>query len=261
MTANHDLERRIADFYASEAPQRAPEWVLRSALETVDNTKQRRAFIRVLWRFSNMNNYARLAVAAVAVIAVGFIGLAVLRPGTAPGVGGPGPSPSPSPPSISPRTSSSPLPALTETFTSTINGISVGYPAGWKIQRATEPWTTGLVQQGSPFADVIYEKEQDSPFIAVASQPLGGKTADQWRTDYLALTGASCAAPEPVTVDGASGVLDDCEFGPQALVSVGGRGYLIWLYRIDDFDWFKENLATVKLHPEDAVTVSPSPSR
>jgi hypothetical protein len=56
-------------------------------------------------------------------------------------------------------------------------------------------------------------------------------------------------------------LLDDCELGPQALVSVGGRGYLIWLYRIDDLDWFKEILATVQLHPEDAVTVSPSPSR
>ena len=28
MNANHELERRLADFYASEVPQRAPDRVL-----------------------------------------------------------------------------------------------------------------------------------------------------------------------------------------------------------------------------------------
>ena len=35
-----------------------------------------------------MNSYAKMAIAAVAVIAIGAVGLAVLRPGTSPGVGG-----------------------------------------------------------------------------------------------------------------------------------------------------------------------------
>jgi hypothetical protein len=264
MSANHDLERRLADFYATEAPSRAPDWVLGSALATIETTQQRRALFRVPWRLQHMNPYVKLAVAAVAVIAIGFLGLTLLRPGTAPGVGGsgtpPSPSPSPSPPpSISPNPSSSPLPALTETFTSTIHGISVCYPAGWTLQPATEPWRTGIVQGDSPYADVIYEKEADSPFIAVASQPLGGKTLDQWATDYLVQL--PCNATGPVTVDGAQGVLTaECDLGPHAFVSVGGRGYLIWLYRIDDLDWFNQILATVKLHPEDAVDAAPSSS-
>ena len=45
MNANHDLERRLADFYATEAPQRAPDWVLGEALATIDTTKQRRVVI------------------------------------------------------------------------------------------------------------------------------------------------------------------------------------------------------------------------
>ena len=263
MNANHDLERRLADFYETEAPLRAPDWVLGQALSTIDNTKQRRVLIRVPWRFPPMNSFAKLAVATVAVIAVGLVGLAVLRPGTGNNVGGPGgtpsPSPSPSPStaaSTSPGPSVSPLPALTETFTSVMHGISVSYPSGWKLRPATEPWTSGHVLGDSTFADIIYEKESDSPFIAVASQPLAGKTLDAWATDYLAQF--SCVPTEPVTVDGATGVLSDCPEGPHALVSVEGRGYLIWLYRVDDPAWFPAILATVQLHPEDALDAAPS---
>jgi hypothetical protein len=87
---------------------------------------------------------------------------------------------------------------------------------------------------------------------------IAGKTLDRWATDYLAQL--TCSPREPVTVDGASGVLSDCQEGPHALVSVGGRGYLIWLYRVDDPDWFPEILATVQLHPEDALDAAPSAS-
>jgi hypothetical protein len=266
MNANNDLERRIADFYETEAPHRAPDWVLGQALSTIDTTKQRRVLIRVPWRVPPMNSFAKLAIATVAVISVGLVALAVLRPGTGSNVGGPGgtpspsPSPSPSPAaSASPGPSVSPLPALTETFTSAMHGISVSYPSGWKLQPATEPWTTGIVQGDSAYADIIYEKESDSPFIAVASQPFAGKTFDDWATDYLAQV--PCTQTGPVTVDGTAGVLSlDCELGPTALVSAGGRGYLIWLYRVDDLDWFKEILATVQLHPEDALDAAPSTS-
>ena len=60
-----------------------------------------------------------------------------------------------------------------------MHGISVSYPSGWKLQPATEPWTSGLVQ------------------------------------------GAS---------------------------------------RVDDPDWLSEILATVQLHPEDALDAVPSAS-
>ena len=249
MTANRDLDRRLADFYASEAPPRAPDWVLDSALATIETTPQRRAFNRVPWRFPTMNNYAKVAIAAVAVIAIGAIGLAIFIPGRAPGPGGqasPSPSPSPSPSG----------PALTETYTSSIHGISVSYPRGWTLLPATEPWTTGFVQQGVPFADTIYEKEVDSPFIALASQSLAGKTGDQWAADYVA--SMDCGPTEPITVDGAPGVL-----APQcgeALVWVGERGYLIWLYRVNDPAWFDQILASVQLDPENAIDTSPSPA-
>jgi hypothetical protein len=257
MNANRDLERRIADFYATETSTRAPDWLLVSALATIDTTPQRRVFIRAPWRISTMNMFAKVAIAAVVVVAIGAIGLALMRPGSGPGVGGASPSSSPSQ-SASPSPSSSSPPALTETFTSTMHGISISYPTGWNLRPATEPWTTGLLQGESPFADVIYEKESDSPFIAVASQPLAGKTLDRWATDYLDLL--PCGPTEPITVDGASGVLSVCDDGHHALVSVEGRGYLIWLYRVDDPDWFQEILATVQLSPGDALDAAPSAS-
>ncbi len=77
MSVNDDLERRIADHCAMEAPRQAPDWVLGSALATIEMKRQRRERIRVPWRFADMNAYTRLATAAVAVIAVGSIGLAV----------------------------------------------------------------------------------------------------------------------------------------------------------------------------------------
>jgi hypothetical protein len=273
MTANRDLERRIAAFYATEAPSRAPDWVLASVLTTVDITPQRRALIRVPWRFPPMNTYAKVAVAAVAVIAVGAIGLAVLRPGTSPGVGGqPTASPSLSPsPSASPSASPVPPPALTETFTSERHGFSISYPTGWVARPATEPWTTGIPNFESTDGDVIYDPARDAGhlWIMVASQPQAGKDGVQWVDD--ALTGLSsagiCEPPlEQVSIDGAQGGM--CASSVSA-VSAGDRGYLILLYvsgddprdaAIYDQEYFKEILATVQVRPEDAVDEAPSAS-
>jgi hypothetical protein len=81
MNAYDDLDRRIADFYASDVPTRAPDRVLRSVLDSIDDTKQRRALIRVPWRFPHMTRRAWLVLAAAALVltALGVIGLGALR--------------------------------------------------------------------------------------------------------------------------------------------------------------------------------------
>jgi len=93
MTTNRDLERRLAEHFIGEAPNRAPAWILPSALTTIETTRQRRGLIAP-WRFPNMQIYAKVA-AALAVVAIGVLALWQL--------GGPGqiatptavPSPSP----------------------------------------------------------------------------------------------------------------------------------------------------------------------
>lgn len=268
MSANHDLERRLADFYATEDPSRAPDWVLEAALAKINTTPQRRALVRMPWRFQNMNTFAKVAVAAMAVIVVGAVGIAVLRPGQTPGVGGgqvsPG-LPSSAPPSASPSPSPFPSvsPALTETFTSTMHGISVSYPGGWNVRPATEIWTTGLPFQGSPFADVM---ESGNTFILVASQPLAGKTADRWAADVSthADWGDSCVpSTEQISIDGTPGLLvvrcpDDGVHS--AVVWAGDRGYLMVGYGLPSLDYFKAVLATVQLDPADALDAAPSSS-
>jgi hypothetical protein len=261
MSVNHDLERRIADFYTTEAPPAAPDWVLRDALATIDITPQRRVLIRVPWRFPPMNTYARFAVAAVAVIAIGAIGVVVLRPGTTPDIGG-APSPSPSATPL-PTPSPSAPPALTESYTSAVHGFTVSYPAGWNVRAASEPWTAGIPFQLDAFADVI--GTADNRFLLVASQPLGSRSGEAW-SDAVSSNpdwGDTCElASEPVTIDGASGVIvTHCDGTLTALVAVADRGYLVVLFGFDESEaWFREILASMRLDPESAIDASPSPS-
>lgn len=116
MNANLDLQRRLTDFYEAEAAQRAPNRVLETVLATTTMTKQRRAAFRLPWRFPIMNGYSKLAIAAVAVIAIGAVGLTVFRGGTPPGPGvlatsSPDPSPS-----SSPSASRAPIPGSAAIF-------------------------------------------------------------------------------------------------------------------------------------------------
>ena len=185
-------------------------------------------------------------------------GIALVAVGCSPATAA---SPTPLPAETSAPTAAPPSdaaaasPALTETFTSTMHGISVGYPEGWVPEAATEPWPAGgIVQQETPFGDVIEDGSAgDTAFLALASQPLAGRSLDEVVAGYGPFT--ECGSPEPVVVDGAQGVVgSEC---PMALVTAEDRVFLIWLYRIDDPEWFKQILATVKLDPAGALDAAP----
>ena len=216
-----------------------------------------------------MNTYARFAAAAVAVIAIGAVGFALLRPDTSPSVGGqPLASPSLLPPAGgTPSASPIPPPDLTETFTSERNGFSISYPTGWIARPATEPWLTGVPNFESTDGDVLYDPTQDTGhlWLMVASQPLNETGGEQWVDDLLTRLSSDgiCEPPnERVTIDGAQG--GKCASSVAAVVA-GGRGYLILLYvsgddpavgLVYDQQYFQEILETIQLIPED----SPSPS-
>ena len=92
MSATQDLEQRIADHYAAEAPTRAPDWILDRVVASVDTTPQRRAGLGGWWRTpTTPSTLAKPGAIAAALAAVGLGGLALLW--------GPvmGPTPSPSP--------------------------------------------------------------------------------------------------------------------------------------------------------------------
>lgn len=276
MNVQHDLERRIADFYAREAPPRAPDWVLESALSTIQSTPQRRVLLALPWRLNQMNGFAKLAVAAVIVMAAGIVGMSVLQPRGAPGPGGsfsPAPSPSSSP-SAAPTATRTPRPSpspyvpspLTETFTSDLHGLSLSYPTGWATQQATQPWQTATpITWGEPFGDFVFDPRlRDHLFVAAGSQPLGEMSLEEVTT---ALVSDDGCPTEAVVIDGADGLLaDNCRV---ATVASGGRWYAIWMYVSGDdaelrtFEYrpfFEEILATVQLVPEAASDTAPSAS-
>ena len=145
----------------------------------------------------------------------------------------------------------------------------MSYPEGWIARAATEPWTGCLyctLVLEAPYVDLFHRPpEDDGLFLRIASQPIGESAPADWVAAQMA-SDERCTTTEPIIVDGATGLSggDTCLV---AVVTTSGRGYHIDLWvSPDDLDlvaqydraWFEEVLATVQLHPEDAVDVAPS---
>ncbi len=171
-----------------------------------------------------------------------------------------------------PSPSTSPQPSTSlgfSRFTSTIHGISIDPPSGWQTRPATEAWTGEALDFDSPAADVIFDPTlRDDLYIALASEPLGERTFNDWCcSDLLAASAQICDGPGgggsggSYTLDGASGQIGSCgsDVGGVHTVFVGTatRGYAIVVYlgndRLQatyDGDWFEAMLETVDLRPE-----------
>jgi hypothetical protein len=260
MTANHDLERRVARFYATEAPHRAPDRVLGQALATIEHTRQRRELRFAPRRFPTMNVYLKLAAAAVAVLAVAVLGLNLIPRSPGQFVGGPAspppsatPSPTPQPsPAASPSAALTPAP-LSATYTSELHGLSVRYPEGWTVHPATSTDATIEVDWLQPGNDFLYDPDRtDNLFFVLGSYPLAEQTGEAWAAAALTSDTDCADAGVSTTIDGAPGLI--C--GKSAVTWSGDRGYGIKLYVSPDdpsFDaaydqaWFEELLATVRL--------------
>jgi hypothetical protein len=273
MSNKRDFEP-IARAFMAGGPTQLADRVLESSLAEVHHTGQRRVLLRAPWRTPVMNIYAKLAAAAVVVVAVGALGVWFLSPGSALApVGAPpassvspsaSPTPSPTPEPSDVPSSRPTAPPLSQTFTSTRHGISLAVPYGWTTRPATESateasWSSFLgYEQAS--ADVIYNPVLTGElWLGIASIPLGESDPAQWPADQFGAT--ECPSNDPVSVDGASGLIGvdfhstECSV---AFVATGGRGYQIRLYDSNDKGaytraWFEDLLARAQLTPEDAV--------
>ena len=186
MSANHDLERRIGDFYAAEAPQRAPDRVLASALSTIATTPQQRRVLGLVRGWWAPPMPYRLAL--VAVIGVVMLGSAFYfgRLGQ-PAVGGPTPRPSVSAATPSGRSSPS---APTQPFTSSRYGYSFARPVDWQVEESTRAWAHGEVVVPSlesldRFLGRATVPAGPTGIVAVASQPIAPDTTPSaWLDGY-----------------------------------------------------------------------------
>ncbi len=208
MTANDDLERRIADFYESEAPARSPDWVLASTLAAVDTTPQRRAVIALPWRLRHMNTFAKAGVAIVAVIAVAAVGIALFRPGSTSGVGG---ASAPSPtilPSLPPE-GGSVAPGRHALSPGFPVRITLDVPQDWQACSAS-PVEQGVCSPGTgaePSAvgiSIVSNVVADPCGPALQSPPVGA-TVDDLVAAISGLKGFQATAPTPITLDGYAG--------------------------------------------------------
>jgi hypothetical protein len=264
MTAQHDFDRELNAFL-HEGPTELPDESLDAVFDRTEHTRQR--VVIGPWRVPAMNRFVTYGLGAAAAVVALVVGAQLL--GSPSGGFGSGATPTPEPtataePTATPEPSPSPAaspPPLTQSFTSTVHGISVSYPEGWTARAATEPWTDrpGVPQFIDPGYDVLQDPVLDEGhlFLYFASQPIGDSTPEEW----VAALMAGCTTTEPIAVDGATGLIgaNDCD---TVAVTSAGRGYQISLAASDDdpvvvapYDraWFEDVLATVQLHPEDAV--------
>ena len=211
------------------------------------------------------------AVGVAAAIAVLFAGVAQIRTV-------PVPADQPTPSVTSPPT------PFMERFDSPLNGLSIGYPSGWKTRAATEPWG-GKIAFDAPDVDVIFDPRfRDDLYLAVVSEPLGSTSPRDWVTDHYVPLFSACNG------GGGGGIGQGFQGNPawfqychepsggldhMVIFATPTRGYVIYVHVADwrhlgatyDGDWFwsipdeSGLLSTVELRPDDALdTVNPSES-
>jgi hypothetical protein len=273
MTAHHDLDQQLTAFLR-DGPAELPGASFDAVRDRTEQTRQR--VVIGPWRVATVSKLVPIGLGAAAVIAVLFIGSRFIGSPSS-NVGGPATqppasaAPSEAPVSAAPASATpSPVspPPLAQSFTSAMHGISTSYPAGWTARPATEPWTDRPEPQFvHPGYDVLKDPVHDGElFLWITSRPIGDSTPEDWVATLMA--DWECTTTEPIAVDGAIGLIAAEGCHELATVAIAGRGYEFGLYHgstgegqpdpIYDRAWFEEVLATMQLHPEDAVDVAPS---
>ena len=202
MTTQRDLERALDAFFAQGADEVADR-VIDDALLTIDHTPQRRV-VSVPWRPNVMNPFARLAVAAAAIVIVAGGALYLLAPGNQT-VGGPSAPPSPSvvAPSASPsaQASASPSqPLAWETYESARFGYKMEVPVGWTHSNTIDDLPDHLPGEEVQYAARWDEPVDRSPYLIVAIIDPAPEADSAWLERAVAGLIADCDAADPVTV-------------------------------------------------------------
>lgn len=118
-------------------------------------------------------NGAVATLAAAAIALAGLAGVDKIR-------SAPVPADQPTP-SVTPSMSPS-----TGRFDSPLNGLSIGYPAGWQTRAATETWLGhNALAFGAPDVDVISDPRfRDDLYLAVVSVPLFSTSPQDWVVNH-----------------------------------------------------------------------------
>jgi len=211
MSTSRDLDRLINAFLA-EGQTELPDRVFDAVRSEIDRTRQR--VVIGPWRTPHMNTFAKLAMAAAAVVVVAIVGYNLLPASSGVG-GGPAVSPSPSP-SPTPRPSPSPTPAFVfppagELAVSSRHSMNLtGVPFSFSVP--TSGWisngsfgidkSTGVTPEGAGF--IFWTPDTPVGVFADPCAQLKGPPVGQSMADLAA---AVAAVPGTDLVSGPSDVI------------------------------------------------------
>ena len=191
--------------WLEEGPNQLPETTRRAIAVGLRSTRQTRRVLDVPWRPNAKNSFARLAVAAAAIVIVAGGALYLLAPGNQT-VGGPSAAPSQSAvaPSASPsaQASVSPSQPLTwETYESTRFAYKMEVPVGWTHSVPIDDLPDHLF----PGEEVQYANRWDEPvarfpYLVVAVIDPAPEADSAWLERAVAGLIADCDAAAPVNV-------------------------------------------------------------
>ena len=198
--SNHlDPDRSITRWLVAEAPDRAPERLLEASRAQVSSTAQRRS-LRLVRRIQAMNSYAKLAIAAAAVVVVAVVGIN-LGPGlnTISSVASPTSSPPASPPeapaaspSVAPSQAVAPQPPVEFTGilacgptvrNATLETLNVGDDGMVLSRDRNGAWQQTVVTMSDPCLEgAIYNTHEADVYRAAGADADGPTvTAFTWR--------------------------------------------------------------------------------
>lgn len=201
MSTDRDVTR-IVRSWLEDGAQALPDRVLDNVLDQLPATPQRRAWWPA-WRFREMNNFAKFAIAAAAVAVIAIVGIYLLpRSG---GVARPGPSTTPAP-SVSPAVlRDGPLPA---------GAYEIDQQAGspsWFCQTIT-PQCRNTVRVTLTVPDGWAGIDTDSIWLAT-EQNAAPTGAGLGFTNGAPLHADPCLTPESLASDGTM-IVPDIPVGP-----------------------------------------------
>ena len=212
MSTDRDTKRIVRSWLRSDEHESADR-VLDAVLDQLDTTPQRRATWWPARRFPDMNNSAKLALAATAVVVAAFLGIRFLLPGGQ-GLGSPGPTPSPTPSPISLAGANDDLleagTYVTTPFPDDSMRFTLTFPVGWRAftdfaflpvdprgSEAPDGMAFGFFKIGGLYADPC--------FSGGAADVEVGTTVDDLASAFVDQTAYEVTGPTDVTLAGYSG--------------------------------------------------------
>jgi hypothetical protein len=235
MTTRPPFDDILTD-WLEDGPADAPDQTLETVLAAFPSIPQRRAALRVPWRFAPMNGYVRVLAALAAVVVLAVIGVNLVpRTGGVGSGGGPPSTPVPTA-TASPTPSPTPAPTLPQSGqlapgTYRSNFMAFTLPAGWS---AFEGWAA-LRGNGDPpngmavAADVNFATVYNDPCHWQTTAASVGPTVDNLVAALVAQKRGSKVTAVDVTIDGFRGKQIDLMVPLNVTVSAcDGGQYKSW---------------------------------